>query len=261
MRTGSSRALVWAREATGAYGKTQPDGTCLIALTQGALSAACGWSASSGTIGTYLNALGPAVLRRRGGIVVDLAALADLEQSRVEASVLPARTHEVAKLLALQLGRPGPHGTELVRATATSTRPATVADMAATLALSASTVSRHLARLREAGRIRRRGRCWVFPPVAAGEPALAGPIRPEVRAVLDEAARYIDLAGGALGEAHAFLAYVQPLAEQAPLVALAQRLWSLYQTTEALLAELGHTSDGRLLIDWGVEPELLGARR
>ena len=261
MRTARGVALRWIREVLQTYGQPRLDGSCLVPMNQAELSEASGWSAASGTVSAYLNALGPAVLQRRGGIVVDRAALARLEQTNPGPEELPSRTYEVAKLLALRLGRPGPRGTELVMSEPEGERPARVVDMAAAVSLSPSTVSRHLARLRRAGRIRRRGRTWVFPAVAAGEAALVGPISRDVRSVLDQASTYLELAVEALGEGADHLAAFQPLADELPVAALAESLHTMFTSAESLLAELGRGRSGRILIDWGVDPQLLWGTR
>jgi DNA-binding transcriptional ArsR family regulator len=258
MSSDTGQAIAWAREAMATYGRPNLDGTCTIAMTHAQLSAASGWSAASGTVAAYLNALGPeVVLRRRGGIVLDPRALADLERGSGPAD-LPPRTLQVAKVLSLQLGRPGPHGTELFVDDETGSRPATAADMATLLDLSPSTVSRHLSRLQQAGRLRRRGRRWIFPLVEAGEPALHVPIRDDVRAVLHEAAKHLELAEVAMGEGADYLAVLQPFPDDPAVLALAQRMRSMARDARALADELGYTPWGRCLVDWGVEGVLYG---
>ncbi len=260
MRSNSAAAINWARDVIAAYGRPGHGGTCTVAMTQAELSTACGWSATSGTLSGHLNALGPAVvLRRRGGIVFDPWALADLERGSGPPA-LPPRTLQVAKVLSLRLGRPSPHGTELVVNDPVGRRPATAADMAALLDLSPSTVSRHLSRLQREGRLRRRGRTWVFPLVAAVEPTLHAPLRSEVRTELLQAAKYLELAEAALGEGADYLSAAQPYPEDPAVVGLTTRLRSLAREAEALMAEVGYSRWGRCLIDWGVEGVLWGPR-
>ncbi len=130
--------------------------------------------------------------------------------------------------------------------------------MAALLDLSPSTVSRHLSRLQQAGRLRRRGRSWIFRLVEAGEPALHTPIRAEVRTVLHEAAKHLELAEVAMGEGADYLAVLQPFPDDPAVLALASRMRSMARDARALADELGYTPWGRCLIDWGVKGVLYG---
>ncbi len=91
MRRRSSQALAWAQQVIAAHGQAQPDGTVLVPLTQAELSRVSGRARNNGSVAYYLRSLGPAVLRRRGGLVLD--------PSRLGASDLPL-THDPASTAA-----------------------------------------------------------------------------------------------------------------------------------------------------------------
>jgi DNA-binding MarR family transcriptional regulator len=137
-----------------------------------------GFARGSGATNAYLQALGPAVRRRRGGVVLDEVILRHLlDAAEAGGDTLPTRTAEVARDLAMRLGRASEHGTALLVERDGRLLPASVADMATTLGLNRSSVHRHLQRLQAAGRLRVRGRTWTFTP---GTPA--APVRGRNRA-------------------------------------------------------------------------------
>jgi hypothetical protein len=70
----SPKALAWVQDAIARHGQGLDDGLVRIAVSQAALAAESGCSA--GTIAYYLRCLGPAVVTRRGGIVINAATLA-----------------------------------------------------------------------------------------------------------------------------------------------------------------------------------------
>lgn len=170
IRADSTRALAWAQDAIAAYGRPQPDGSVQLP-SQAELNERFGFDRGSGATSSYLRALGPAVRRRRGGVVLDELILRSLlDAAEAKPDVLPSRTAEVARDLALRLGQPSEHGTALMVTRRGRLQPATEADMATVLGLSRSSVHRHLQRLRAAGRLRLRGRTWTFHPQPTARP-------------------------------------------------------------------------------------------
>nr|MDQ6946064.1 hypothetical protein [Actinomycetota bacterium] len=170
---GTIRALQWAQDAIASYGRPRADGSVELPC-QADLNVHFGFDRGSGATSAYLRALGPAVRRKRGGVVLDELILRRLlDEAEATPDVLPSRTAAVARDLALRLGQPSEHGTALMATRNSRQQPATEADMATALGLSRSSVHRHLLRLRAAGRLRLRGRTWTFqhqPPVPVGRP-------------------------------------------------------------------------------------------
>lgn len=163
MTLAERRAATWARTVIDLYGVPHAD-RWLIPLTQAQLAEEMGWARNSGTVATYLAALGPVVRQRRGGIALDPQRLADLENRLAAPPPTTDRTDQVARDLTMRLGRPTPHGTTLMTRVGATSRPASLADMASLLGLHRSTVHRHLERLTTAGRLRYHDGFWTFPP-------------------------------------------------------------------------------------------------
>jgi DNA-binding transcriptional ArsR family regulator len=173
VRLAQRRAVDFATTAISRFGIPVGD-QWLIPLSQAHLATQMGWSANSGTMAAYLNALGPAVRQRQGGIVLDAQLLADLGRRLAPPSTTTARTDQIARDLAMRLGHPTPTGTVIMAGTTPEAQPASIADMAAHLGLHRSTVHRHLQRLRAAGRLCCRQGVWTFPPSPEPSPPPPG---------------------------------------------------------------------------------------
>src|SRR5205807_44381 len=65
------RAAAWAWDAMSTVGEELDGGLVRLPYTQAELSARFGWPRNDGRVAAYLRALGPVVVSRRGGVVLD----------------------------------------------------------------------------------------------------------------------------------------------------------------------------------------------
>ena len=72
------RAAAWAWDAISAVGVEIDGGLVRLPHSQAELSARFGWSRNDGRVAAYLRALGPAVVSRRDGVVLDRRVLATI---------------------------------------------------------------------------------------------------------------------------------------------------------------------------------------
>ena len=72
------RAAAWAWEAMSTVGVELDGGLVRLPYTQADLSARFGWPRNDGRVAAYLRALGPVVVSRRGGVVLDRHLLASI---------------------------------------------------------------------------------------------------------------------------------------------------------------------------------------
>jgi hypothetical protein len=86
----SPKALAWVQGVIARHGQGLDDGLVRIAVSQAALAAESGCSA--GTIAYYLRCLGPAVITRRGGLVINTATLASATTTAREPTTGPVTT-------------------------------------------------------------------------------------------------------------------------------------------------------------------------
>ena len=74
----SRRAAAWAWDAISAVGVEMDGGLVRLPHSQAELSARFGWPRNDGRVAAYLRALGPAVVSRRDGVVLDRRVLATI---------------------------------------------------------------------------------------------------------------------------------------------------------------------------------------
>lgn len=78
-RLAGSSALSWAKRVTSEFGRDAGDGRVLVPHSQADLAVRCGWARTDGRISRYLAELGDVVVRSRGGLVFDVAALDEID--------------------------------------------------------------------------------------------------------------------------------------------------------------------------------------
>lgn len=147
-------AVAFAIDAIDAYGEPVED-SCdhvLIPVSQQHLARRNRCAPS--TVSWYLRRLGSAVVERRGGIVIDRRALAEMSDSAIPIS---PRAAVVERELLDSFARPSADGAH-VELVAGDNRPATLGDVARQLGINRSSAHRHLSNLERAGRLRREGR-------------------------------------------------------------------------------------------------------
>jgi hypothetical protein len=147
----STRALAFICDAIARHGEDLGDGRVRIGASQASLArdARC----SRGTVAYYLACLGPAILSRQGGLVIDQAALAAVKKQ----SSQHQRSAEVAEILVRTWGRPSTDA-GVVELVGSDARAPGVRQIAACLGIARSSAQRHLEALARSGRLRRAGR-------------------------------------------------------------------------------------------------------
>jgi hypothetical protein len=235
-------AVTWAQEAARRFGRRDqlPEisdrPVVVLPLPQAELARRTATSASN--VAHYLTQLGDVVLRRRGGIVLDLPGLVSMaveaERARVD---LPQRTTQVAWALARHLGHATNDGTVL-RSARHPGRPPTLKEMAVAAGLTPGTLSSHLRRLEAAGRLVKRGRFWLMPPSLQNFAAGTGRA-PDVAHDVDAALHDLWQVTGELSELQARTELLKARADEANVSAFCDRVDRLYELAAGLLAECG----------------------
>lgn len=157
MRTVSRSALAFAWDAVTSYGEPVAGADrdhVRIPLSQQELARRHRCAPS--TVAWYLRCLGPVVVTRRQGLVLDRHALTMLMGDQCE---LTSRTAAVERELLEAFAQPAADGTpaQFLRSPATL-RPASLQDIATHLGINRSSAHRHLTALEQAGRLTLTGR-------------------------------------------------------------------------------------------------------